>query len=101
MKNWADGYPLGMEYTHGNQAELNPLRLQLAVLNLGMAAPQVRTACDGPGRDHESACRGLLENEKRFVPADGSLAPLLSEATFFLENVMPLLKALHILWLQR
>jgi Predicted methyltransferase regulatory domain len=46
MKNWADGYPLGIEYTHGYQAELNPLRLQLAFLNVGMAAPQVTTACE-------------------------------------------------------
>lgn len=46
MRNWTDGYLEGVEYTHGYQAELNPLRLPLALLNAGLAAPHTATACE-------------------------------------------------------
>ena len=39
----------------------------------------------------------LLEEEKRFVPADGNLEALTAEATYFIEKLLPLLRALQVL----
>jgi hypothetical protein len=39
----------------------------------------------------------LLEEEKRFVAPDGNLDALTTEAVYFTETLLPLLKALHIL----
>jgi hypothetical protein len=39
----------------------------------------------------------ILEEEKHFISPDGNLESLNSEATYFIEKLLPLLKALHIL----
>jgi SAM-dependent methyltransferase len=46
MSHWTEGYHSGSEYIHGYHAELNPLRLHLAFLNAGLAAPTTSTACE-------------------------------------------------------
>ncbi len=38
----------------------------------------------------------VLEDEKRFVPADGNLDALTAEAGYFTETLMPLLRGLHV-----
>jgi hypothetical protein len=46
MSEWGSGYVVDIDYTFGYYAELNPLRARMALLNAGIAAPEVRTACE-------------------------------------------------------
>jgi SAM-dependent methyltransferase len=46
MSDWTEGYVSGLEYLYGYQPELNPSRLPLAFLNVGLAPPVVETACE-------------------------------------------------------
>jgi len=46
MSDWSAGYVSDIGYTFGYYTELNPLRVQLAFLNAGLAFPQARTACE-------------------------------------------------------
>ncbi len=39
MSSWDDGYVTSIDYTYGYYVELNPLRIQFAMLNAGLAAP--------------------------------------------------------------
>ena len=42
------GYVTDQEYTHGYYAELNPLRLRLALLNAGLKPPVIEHASSIP-----------------------------------------------------
>ena len=42
------GYVIDQEYTHGYYAELNPLRLRLALLNAGLKPPVIEHASSIP-----------------------------------------------------
>ena len=46
MTDWTDGYIADVDYTFGYYSELNPLRLRLAFLNMGLQFPKVGTACE-------------------------------------------------------
>lgn len=46
MENWSSGYVSEVGYTYGYYSELNPLKMQLALLNSGIKAPVVGTACE-------------------------------------------------------
>lgn len=46
MNEWNAGYLTDITYTYGYYAELNPLRMQLAFLNAGLAFPECGTACE-------------------------------------------------------
>jgi SAM-dependent methyltransferase len=46
MTDWTAGYVADIGYTYGYYTELNPLRVQLAFLQAGLAVPQVRAACE-------------------------------------------------------
>ncbi|MES2978124.1 MAG: class I SAM-dependent methyltransferase [Pseudomonadota bacterium] len=46
MSDWSSGYVSDIGYTFGYYAELNPMRLKLAFLNAGLAAPEVGAACE-------------------------------------------------------
>lgn len=46
MTDWTDGYVADIDYTYGYYSELNPLRLRLAFLNMGLNFPEVGTACE-------------------------------------------------------
>lgn len=46
MDDWTAGYVADIGYTYGYYPELNPLRVQLAFLNAGLAFPQSGTACE-------------------------------------------------------
>ena len=44
--SWNEGYVADIGYTYGYYTELNPLRTRLAMLNAGVAAPEIKTACE-------------------------------------------------------
>jgi SAM-dependent methyltransferase len=46
MTDWTAGYVADIGYTYGYYTELNPLRVQLAFANAGLAAPQSAVACE-------------------------------------------------------
>ena len=46
MTDWTSGYVADIGYTYGYYSELNPLRLQLALLNAGVALPESGAACE-------------------------------------------------------
>lgn len=46
MTDWSAGYVSDIGYTFGYYHELNPLRVRLALLNAGIACPEVGTACE-------------------------------------------------------
>ena len=46
MADWSSGYVADVDYIYGYYPELNPLHIRLAFLNVGIAAPEVVTACE-------------------------------------------------------
>ena len=46
MQDWSEGYTTDVAYTYGYYPELNPLRSRMALLDSGIAYPEVRTACE-------------------------------------------------------
>ena len=46
MTDWTSGYVADIGYTYGYYAELNPARVKLALLNAGLAFPDMGTACE-------------------------------------------------------
>lgn len=79
MTDWSTGYVVDLGYTYGYYAELNPRRMQLAFLNAGLAAPQVRTACElgfgqGMSTNIHAACSGTEWWGTDFNPAQAAFA---------------------------
>lgn len=46
MSDWTDGYVDNIPYTYGYFSELSPLRIKLALLSAGLAAPEISNACE-------------------------------------------------------
>ena len=46
MSDWTSGYVADIGYTYGYYLELNPQRVKLAFLNVGVIAPEFGTACE-------------------------------------------------------
>ena len=46
MSDWTAGYVADIGYTYGYYTELNPLRVKLAFLNVGLSYPEMGTACE-------------------------------------------------------
>lgn len=46
MDDWSDGYVSEIGYTFGYYGELNPCRLAMPFLNVGLVPPPVATACE-------------------------------------------------------
>jgi hypothetical protein len=46
MTDWTAGYVTDIGYTFGYYTELNPLRVKLAFLNVGLVCPSFGTACE-------------------------------------------------------
>lgn len=46
MNSWTDGYVSEIDYTFGYYGELNPLRIAVPFLNIGLAPPEIATACE-------------------------------------------------------
>ena len=42
----SDGYVTEVGYIYGHYAELDPLRIQLALLREGFRPPEIKTACE-------------------------------------------------------
>ncbi|WP_242445693.1 class I SAM-dependent methyltransferase [Chromatium okenii] len=67
MTDWTDGYITEIDYTHGYYQELNPLRIRLLFLNLGLAFPETASVCElGFGQ-------GLSANIHAAAQANGQL----------------------------
>ena len=46
MSSWTEGYISEIDYTFGYYGELNPLRIAVPFLNVGLAPPDIATACE-------------------------------------------------------
>ena len=46
MTDWTAGYVADVEYTHGYYTELNPARVEFALLNAGLMSGEIKTACE-------------------------------------------------------
>lgn len=46
MSDWTAGYVADIGYTFGYYTELNPLRVKLGFLNMGLAFPEMGAACE-------------------------------------------------------
>ncbi|MGP5143760.1 hypothetical protein ACTXKF_15350 [Vreelandella alkaliphila] len=46
MSDWTSGYVADISYTYGYYAELNPLRIALGFINVGIRPPNVTNACE-------------------------------------------------------
>jgi SAM-dependent methyltransferase len=46
VSDWTDGYVAEIDYTYGYYTELNPLRIVVPFLNVGLAPPAIATACE-------------------------------------------------------
>lgn len=46
MNDWTSGYVADIDYVFGYYQELNPLRIQFALLYNGLEAPNITTACE-------------------------------------------------------
>jgi hypothetical protein len=46
VSDWTYGYVAEIGYTYGYYGELNPLRITLPFLNVGLAPPEIATACE-------------------------------------------------------
>jgi len=46
VSDWTEGYVADIDYTYGYYEELNPLRLLVPFLNVGLQPPEIATACE-------------------------------------------------------
>jgi hypothetical protein len=87
MTNWTDGYVTDLTYTHGYYAELNPVRLRLALLARALAAPEeIYTACElgygqGLSVNLHAAASTVHWYGTDFNPAQASYAKQLAQAS--------------------
>lgn len=44
--DWSDGYVSDIEYTYGYYPELNPVRVDFALANYGLASAKIKNACE-------------------------------------------------------
>src|SRR5512141_3017139 len=86
MPDWSSGYVADLDYIYGYYPELNPLRVGLAFLNVGLLAPRVRTACElgfgqGVSINIHAAGSDVQWWGCDFLPAQASLARELAAAS--------------------
>ena len=79
MADWSAGYVADMDYIHGYYAELNPRRMRLAFLNLGLASPDIGAACElgfgqGVSVNVHAAASGARWWGCDFLPGHAALA---------------------------
>src|SRR5205814_6380390 len=46
VSDWTEGYVADIDYTYGYYEELNPRRLLVPFLNVGLQPPDIATACE-------------------------------------------------------
>lgn len=83
MSDWSAGYVADIGYTYGYYSELNPLRLNLAFLNAGLAFPQVGAACElgfgqGMSANFHAAASIVQWSGTDFNPSQAAFAQELS-----------------------
>ena len=86
MSDWTAGYVADIGYTYGYYTELNPLRIQLAFLNQGLAFPEVGTACElgfgqGMSTNIHAAASVTQWHGTDFNPSQAGFAQELARAT--------------------
>lgn len=79
MTDWAAGYVADIGYTYGYYRELNPLRLDLALLDSGLVPQKVNTACElgfgqGMSINLHAAATGVSWWGTDFNPAQAGFA---------------------------
>jgi SAM-dependent methyltransferase len=85
VSDWADGYVTEIGYTYGYYTELNPQRVAVPFLNVGLAPPTLGTACElgfGQGLSvnvHAAASQAHWYGTD-FNPGHAAFAQLLAEA---------------------
>jgi hypothetical protein len=83
MSDWTAGYVAEIGYTYGYYTELNPQRLTLALLEAGIAPPQVQTACElgfgqGVSLNVHAAASGVKWHGTDFNPSQAAFAQSLA-----------------------
>ena len=85
MSAWTDGYISEIDYTFGYYTELNPLRIALPFLSVGMAPPDIATACElgfgqGLSVNIHAAASNIRWYGTDFNPGHAGFAQSLAEA---------------------
>lgn len=78
MTDWTAGYVADIGYTYGYYTELNPLRINLAFLNAGLAVPEYGNACElgfGQGVSANMHAAATVTQWDRLQPRSGRLCP--------------------------
>ena len=83
MSTWTAGYVAEIGYTYGYYTELNPQRLPLALLEAGIAPPEVCAACElgfgqGVSVNVHAAASGLPWHGTDFNPSQAAFAQSLA-----------------------
>ena len=79
VSDWTEGYVAEIDYTFGYYSELNPLRMAVPFLNVGLAPPAVATACElgfgqGISVNIHAAASDVLWHGTDFNPAQAGFA---------------------------
>lgn len=83
--DWSDGYVADINYNSHYYAELNPIRMQLALLNAGYKPPKIENACElGFGQGISVNVHAAGESETRwygndFLPQQAQAAQKMAE----------------------
>jgi SAM-dependent methyltransferase len=85
VSDWTDGYVSEIGYTHGYYGELNPLRLAVPFINVGLQPPPVVTACElgfgqGFSVNVHAAASDIRWYGTDFNPGHAAFAQSLAEA---------------------
>lgn len=87
MASWNDGYVTEITYTHGYYAELNPMRIPLALTNNKLASPKnIKNACElGFGQGLSSLIHAAAQQKTTywgtdFNPSQAAYARSIAEA---------------------
>lgn len=83
MTDWNEGYVTDLDYTYGYYGELNPVRIKLAFLNVGIKFPTIGTACElgfgqGVSANIHAAASTTTWHGNDFNPAQAGFAQELS-----------------------
>jgi SAM-dependent methyltransferase len=86
VSDWTEGYVTGVDYTLGYYGELNPLRLTIPFLNVGLMPPPVATACElgfgqGVSINAHAAGSGVRWYGTDFNPGQAAFARALAQAS--------------------
>ncbi len=85
MSDWTDGYVTEIGYTYGYYVDLNPLRTVVPFLNVGLAPPNIATACElgfgqGLSLNVHAAASDVTWYGTDFNPGHATFARSLAEA---------------------